>query len=230
MRKEIYRVMLSIEGYEKEIEWDKVVRFAPKELFTEEFVAQHEQTLIDYDIITFRPKISIRMGITKRYLQSLDKNQMNSKQCQRIEYIAKRIKRYTTIFYVDAYIRRQDLLDIVKELVEFDIKFIKKTKQFGFLMCESDIEFLSDKNNFSLLSPLTAMSNLLSLMNVKYGDSNNEERLANITMELYEKGIISAKHLCVLFRYLGVEVRDEILDTLTEYDRYEVFTKGYVEP
>lgn len=220
MKRKIYKVLLSLDGVRKEdIEWNRVVNYCPKELFTDEFVAAHEKELLENDIVIQRPKISIRKGLTMKFLKSIDRKHITNQEMYDLTSIARHVK---AMILHNKITEKECLLEVVNELMSFNIPGINIMVPYKFLTCESDIEFFSDTVNFNLISGSKYGVALKNLFDFKYGSENGNNKIQELAIALHQNNIISAKHLCKLLDYVEVTPSDELLNQLSLYDRHEI--------
>lgn len=235
MRKAIYKVMLSIDNIpQEEIEWDKVTKYAPKQLFTDEFLAKYENKLVENDIIKHRPKISMTKGITKKYIDAI-KNlpSLTKGEISTVKSIIKKID--SMIGHTKIEPKREalcELLESINEIKCSDGIVIPNTLRFIINKEISDVDFIRD--NIELISydslrygSFRFRKSILDLFKAKYPKEEAFKKFEETMKELYEHNIITLYMYLTIAAYFNLQYDFKLFDSLSSYEKvlYERFLK-----
>ena len=226
MRKEIYKTLLSLEGINPElIEWKKLVKYAPKELFTEEFVNEHKEELYKNGFIIKRPKLSIKLGLMEDFINTLDADDIRRKDEKCLDGIVERIDNALLNSSTDGnenFIRLIEL--IIKKFPEkesFTMKFFKVEDEMSLIQTDNDVIafhlMMGSSIYFNYI--IGGMNKLQNIFMNKYSNKDEAmQKLANFTMSMYQRKIVDGEFVLKLDNTIDEQVfsDDEIKKVIDE--------------
>lgn len=205
MRKEIYKTLLSLEGINPElIEWKKVVKYAPKELFTEEFVNEHKEELYKNGFVIKRPKLSIRLGLMEDFVNSLDEENLDSKNEKWLDAI---IERIDGVLVGTSFDNNENFVKLMKvittkfpERESFTMKFFNVEDEMSLLATDADLIRLQEMlySSYYIKFSKYDIERLKNIFVNKYTENEAMVKMANFAMSLYNRNVVDGKFVMLV--------------------------------
>ena len=236
MKKYMYKAMTSIEDYNLEdIDWKKIVKYSKRHLFTEEFIQKYMKELIDNKFVSERPRLSIRVGVTKAYLESYNVKFLTPDNIRELRDILWHVDKRIFINDVALHDYTIDIIELLKTKFKHLPIFIF-TPGIEFLVSDDDVAFLSDKENFRFLEfkkDDTTMGyyewrKLHTIFKIKYGDEWLP-KYGDTLIELHNNHVIPTMNFIALLNRVGMEVDPNLKNGLTDFEleRLEFYDKQF---
>ena len=237
MRKEIYKTLLSLEGINPElIEWKKVVKYAPKELFTEEFVNEHKEELYKNGFVIKRPKLSIKFGMMEDFINTLDEDNLEGKNEKWLDSIIERIDSVlvgTSLEGNENFVRLIKVItDRFPEKESFIMKFFNTEDELSLVDSDMGVIKFQLMISNSIYYSRFSRSDIQKLKNIfinKYSDENEAMvKMANFIMSLYQRKIVDGEFMLRVATINDTPIfSDDEIKKIIDETPLTLLTKGY---